>query len=189
MSDPLEAASELHEFLTAEGVSYVIIGGLAVQHWGEPRLTVAVDLTVSVRAEQAQSFVQTVISRFSTRVEEAAIFARDTRVIPIRATNGCPVDISLAIPGYEDSVMARAVLYETKPGQQLRFCSAEDLIIHKAVAGRPLDLQDIEGIVFRQRETLDARYIRDRLREFSAALEVPELAECFEGPWRRLHQG
>lgn len=159
MSDPLEAAWEIHQFLTAQQVPYAIIGGLAVQHWGEPRLTVDLDVTVSVPAERTETFVRGVTARFVPRVEHPQAFARDTRVIPIRASNGCPVDISLAIPGYEDLVMARVVEYEVEPGRRLRFCSAEDLVIHKAVAGRPLDVQDIEGIVFRQRKALDAEYV------------------------------
>ena len=74
--------------------------------------------------------------------------------------------------------MQRAVDYELEPGKIVRMCSAEDLIIHKAVAGRPRDMQDIEGIVYRQRDTLDVAY---------AAVENPELPERFEIPWRKLH--
>jgi hypothetical protein len=188
VGDPLEAAWEVHQFLAARQTPYAVIGGLAVQQWGEPRLTIDVDVAVSVSAEQTQSFVGAVLAWFTPRVKDPEEFACDTRVLPVRAANGCPVDISLAIPGYEDQVMARAVEHEVEPGRRLRLCSAEDLIIHKALAGRPLDVQDIEGVVVRQRGALDVGHIRRCLREFSAVLESPEVLECFEAAWRRLEE-
>ena len=35
----LRAAAEIARFLGDQGIPYFIIGGLALQHWGEPRLT------------------------------------------------------------------------------------------------------------------------------------------------------
>jgi predicted nucleotidyltransferase len=107
-------------------------------------------------------------------------------VVPVRAGNGCPVDISLAVPGYEDEMMRRAVDYELEPGKVVRMASAEDLIIHKAVAGRPQDLQDIAGIVYRRRQALDVAYVRRWLREFASALEMPEILDRFEQAWGRI---
>jgi hypothetical protein len=41
-----EAAWQLHRFLTERRIPYVIVGGIAVQRWGEPRLTIDVDLAI-----------------------------------------------------------------------------------------------------------------------------------------------
>ena len=46
MSLQLKAAWEAHEFFIKEGIPYAIIGGIAVQHWGEPRFTRDVDFTI-----------------------------------------------------------------------------------------------------------------------------------------------
>ena len=97
-----------------------------------------------------------------------------------------PLDISLGLPGYEDEVMRRAAPVEVAPGKQVRICSAEDLIIHKAIAGRPQDAHDIEGVVYRQFAALDAAYIRRWLREFAELLENPEIQQRFEFPWRKI---
>jgi hypothetical protein len=95
-----EAAWELHLFLRSLGISYAIIGGAAVQIWGEPRLTQDVDLTASIPLDEpAGSFIQQVFDRFPARLENALEFARQNRVILIRASNGCPVDISMGLPG------------------------------------------------------------------------------------------
>lgn len=183
----LEAAWDLHQFLTKQGLSYAIIGGVAVQYWGAPRLTVDLDLTAVVSHEEIANFVQTTAERFGSRVPDPVSFARQTRLVLIRASNGCDVDIALGLPGYEDKVIQRAVDWTLDAGKQVRLCSAEDLIIHKAVAGRPQDLVDIEGVVYRQGDALDVKYIRRWLREFAAVLESPELPERFEAPWRKLH--
>jgi predicted nucleotidyltransferase len=182
-----EAAWELQQFLSELGVPYAIIGGLAVQFWGQPRLTDDVDLTISVPIEDAEGVVRLLVERFVSRCSDPVGFARRTRVVLIHASNGCPVDISLALPGYEDEVMCRAVNYEIEPGKVVRLCSAEDLIIHKAVAGRPQDVADIEGVIYRQEDALDVSYIRLWLRELAALLEDPERIELFEKPWRTLH--
>jgi hypothetical protein len=46
-----EAAWEMHIYLSRRKIPYVLIGGLAVQKWGQPRLTKDVDLTISVPVE------------------------------------------------------------------------------------------------------------------------------------------
>jgi hypothetical protein len=186
MNQREKAAWEMHNFFSELKTQYVIIGGLAVQHWGEPRFTQDVDLTVAAPLTDFTSFIQMIVARFTSRLEDPITFARHNRVVLVRASNGCPVDISLALPGYEDEVMSRAVDYNLESDKAVRLCSAEDLIIHKAVAGRPQDVRDIEGIVYRQQDTLDVNYIRQWLHAFADILAKPDLLELFEKPWRKI---
>ena len=46
MIELVEAATELQAFCEERGWSFCFIGGLALQHWGEPRLTLDVDATL-----------------------------------------------------------------------------------------------------------------------------------------------
>lgn len=181
-----EAAWEIHQFLRLLQVPYAIIGGTAVQFWGEPRLTEDIDLTVATPLDDPETFIKHILERFSPRVEDAHQFARKSRVILVRASNDTPLDISLGLPGYEDQVVERAVAYEFAPGKQMQICSAEDLIIHKAVASRPQDIRDIEGVIFRQKNNLDATYIRQWLTIFAELLENPEIPQAFERPWKQI---
>ena len=48
-------------------------------------------------------------------------------------------------------------------GIAIRTCSAEDLIEHKAFAGRERDWLDVEGVLARQGGVLDLQVIRDEL--------------------------
>ncbi len=187
MNEQEAAAWEVHQYFQSLGLPYAVIGGMAVQWWGEPRMTKDVDLTVVAPLDQPSSvFIQRVLDRFPARIDNALEFAQRSRVILLTASNGCPVDISLGLPGYEDEVMGRVVEFELEPGQAIRVCSAEDLIIHKAIAGRPQDVRDVEGIVYRQRDALDVVIIRGWLQAFAELLDNPEIVERFERPWRRI---
>ncbi|MCL4466228.1 MAG: nucleotidyl transferase AbiEii/AbiGii toxin family protein [Chloroflexi bacterium] len=184
MNPQLEAAWQVHEFLTAQNLRYVVIGGIALQKWGEPRFTRDVDITVESSVSDPPRLVRLITEQFGSRTQDPVAFARRTRMILIKAGADIDVDISLALPGYEDHVFLRSVDFEIEPGKSIRLCSAEDLVIHKAVAGRPQDMADIQGVVQRQGEGLDATYVRDWLKAFADALDNPELPDRFENAWR-----
>lgn len=60
-------------------------------------------------------------------------------------------------------VSVHAVPRTLAPGETVTTCSAEDLIVHKAFAGRDKDWLDIEGIVTRRKQELDHQTIWDEL--------------------------
>ena len=188
MRGPLEAAIEVARFLEERGVPYFVIGGLALQYWGEPRLTHDVDITVLVEPERLEEFVKEVLSTFEPRIPNAFQFAMRHRVLLVRTKGGVPVDISLGLPGYEEVALERAVLVECPGGGRLRIIGPEDLIIHKCVAGRSRDLEDVESILVRQRLKLDLGYIRRWLRAFSEVVEGHDPLGFFEQALERARR-
>ncbi len=181
MNDLFDAAWEIHQFLSQHKIAYAIIGGFAVQQWGVPRLTVDVDLTVFTPIEQGtDELVRLIHTQFPRRVSDPYELARRARLIVTRASNGRGIDISFAIPGYWDEMLERTTDFELERGKVVRICSAEDLVIHKCIAGRPQDLRDIIGVVARQGKTLDAEYIRKWLKIFVQTLAEPKILERFE---------
>ncbi|MBM3129041.1 MAG: nucleotidyl transferase AbiEii/AbiGii toxin family protein [Chloroflexi bacterium] len=180
-----EAAWEIHRFLNRHKIPYAIIGGFAVQYWGIPRLTVDVDLTVLTPLEEGtDNFVRLILTRFHSRAPDPYELARQARLVVVQASNGSGLDISFGMPGYWDELMRRARDYELEPGKAVRLCSAEDLIIHKCIAGRPQDLRDIDGVVARQSKGLDETYIRKWLAIFAKELADSEVRDRFERAWR-----
>ncbi len=185
MIPQFEAAQVMHQFLTVRDVPYAIIGGVAVQRWGEPRFTRDLDLVVLLPPGEEAPVLRQLLAEFQPRIPDALSFALQRRVVLLTLPGLCNVDISLGLPGYEEQVIARAVDYDLGAGRVVQLCSAEDLVIHKAIAGRPQDLMDIEGVILRQGRRLDVTYIRRWLQEFALLLETNEVLQRFETPWRQ----
>ncbi len=189
MNAQFEAAWQLHRFLSPRGIPYAIIGGIAVQRWGQPRLTRDVDFTILLPPGAEEPILREIVAAFPPRIEDAVAFALEHRVLPVEVPGGSEADLSLGLPGYEEAVIARAIAYDLGEGREVRLCSAEDLIIHKALAGRPQDVADVEGVVARQGRALDVAYVRQWLEELARVAEDPEVAARFERIWAALKPG
>ncbi|MGB9773568.1 MAG: nucleotidyl transferase AbiEii/AbiGii toxin family protein [Bacteroidota bacterium] len=176
----LKAAHEIAHFLENENIPYFIIGGLALQHWGEPRLTRDVDITVLVAPERFDAFVDAVLKNFPSRVPDAREFALRHRVLLVQTEERVPLDISLGIPGYEEDAFRRAAIVEYEGTGKLRLVAPEDLIIHKCVAGRPRDIEDVEGILIRQQLNLDISLIKMWLEAFGKVIDAHNPVQLFE---------
>lgn len=169
MNLQFRAAWDIRQFFTKEMIPYAIIGGIALQFWGEPRFTRDVDVTIMIPLGKEGVVLKKILSVFIPRTPDPLQFAQKNRVCLVKSKDGCEIDISMGIPGYEEEVMRRTVECDIGEDHRVRICSAEDLIIHKAVAGRPQDLFDIESIIMRQAHKLDVKYIRKWLKEFFAS--------------------
>ncbi len=167
-----EAALRIAGTLEELGLPYAFIGGFALAFWGEPRLTA--DLDITLLADDPERAAGELLRRFKPRVQDPLAFLRQTRVLLLEV-DGVPVDIAFAMPGYEEEALRRAVRVPLSGGW-VRVLSPEDLIIHKCVAGRPRDLEDVRGILLRQRK-LDLGYIRRWLREFEGLTQHSPLGE------------
>jgi predicted nucleotidyltransferase len=181
-----DAAVEICKFLEDNHIPYAVLGGLALQHWGEPRTTQDVDIVVLASSDQEDDLLQAILQRFQPRMADALSFAKQYRVLLVRTSSDVAVDIALGIPGYEEEALRRAGKVSFNGLPQVSILSAEDLIIHKCVAGRPRDIEDVERVLLRQRVKLDLRYIRNWLREFANIIETHDPRAIFEGALKKV---
>jgi hypothetical protein len=72
----VDTAVEIASFLDDQRIPYAVIGGLAVQYWGEARTTRDVDLVVFVTPDKLDSFFNTAIDSFKPRLSDAVSFAQ-----------------------------------------------------------------------------------------------------------------
>ena len=151
---------------------------------GEPRLTKDVDLTVGVGLDGLYDLIGIVDSVGWSPLADPDEFTRKTMVLPCRVP-GSPlrVDLILADSPYEAEALIRARELGATRDDGIRYATAEDVIVHKLIAGRPRDLEDARSILLKQ-SSLDRAWIRRWLAAY-ATLSGEPLVDRFE----RLESG
>jgi hypothetical protein len=165
------AGAGAQAFCTARGWQCCVIGGLAVQRWGDPRQTRDVVLTLLTGLGGEERFIDPILSHYVGRFPEARQMAIERRVLLVETADGVPIDIALGGLPFEARVIARSTSFDVGPGVVLVMCSAEDLVVLKAFADRMQDWLDIEGIIVRQGASLDRSLV---LQELGPLLELKE---------------
>ncbi len=168
MNDLIETAAELQEFFERQRWEFCFIGGLAVIHRGEPRLTRDIDVTLLAGFSEEAKFVDLLLDNYAARMPSAREFAIENRVVLLRSNGGIPIDIALGGLPFEEEATRRACLVSYARNCTLRICQADDLIIMKAFADRSEDWRDIDGIVAKQGNQLDSKRILRHLEPLVA---------------------
>jgi hypothetical protein len=78
-------ARELQEFFRARNWKYCFIDGLALQRWGEPRVTQDIDCTLFTGFGDEISFISDLTQNYASRVENAEDFALTNRVLLLQS--------------------------------------------------------------------------------------------------------
>lgn len=168
------AAAEIEAVCRGAGFSFCFIGGLAVQRWGEPRMTADVDLTLLTGFGGEAPFVDRLLASFRGRLDDAREFALANRTLLLYSTNGTPLDVSLGAMPFEERTIERSSGWLVADGVTLTTCSAEDLIVHKAFASRDKDWLDIRGIIARRSKSLRQEIVWDELLPLLDLAENPD---------------
>ncbi len=159
----LAAAAEVQDFCKKHGWQFCFIGGIAVQRWGEPRLTQDVDLTLLTGFGKEEQFVDALLAAYAARRADARAFALSRRVLLVRTGQAVDVDIALGTVPFEQRSIQRASVWHWDEGRFLLTCSAEDLLVHKLFAGRDRDWADAESVLIRQHGKLNLDLVRSEL--------------------------
>ena len=176
-ADQLRAVAQA---LSSLGAEYMVIGGLAVGVWAEPRATKDADLSVRVLAAADEvrdglasaglEVVRGDLERALERGEAVRLRRCGRRDEPI------VVDLLFATTPFEIDALRRRRSLPVL-GVDLPVASAEDLFVFKVVAGRPRDLADASSLCDLHGATFDRARVRRWCRDFG----VGERLEDFFG--------
>lgn len=175
-----ETLGALVGWFESDEVPYTTVGGLAVSLIGRPRATQDIDVVVWLGERPWDSFVRAGEGHgFEGRIGDVLEFAARSRVILLRhAASGISVDVSCGALPFELEMIERARTLEAG-GVSIKVPPPEHLIVMKAVARRPKDLDDLEALLHTHND-LDLDVVRYWAGEFAAALEAPEILNNLE---------
>ncbi|HEU4390959.1 MAG TPA: hypothetical protein VFV34_24350 [Blastocatellia bacterium] len=175
----IKSAARLQEVLKAAGTDSIVIGGLAVSFWGDPRATRDVDFKVLVQRDDADRLIGSLPPDYrllspepkQTLTRLGFLFAEDE--------GGIRLDLLLAETNFDVEAVRRGLRLIVGSADVVTVCTPEDLIVYKMISTRVRDHDDVQGIVRRQGKKLDDDYIISWLREFEEALDDSTLVESY----------
>jgi predicted nucleotidyltransferase len=175
-----ELLKNIAQCLDDDKIPYMIIGGQAVLLYGTPRLTRDIDITLGVDTDKF-SLIENVCSKLNLRIlpDTPEDFARETKVLPAEEIKSrIRVDFIFSFTGYESQAINRTkeVRMHDYP---VKFASCEDVIIHKMIAARAIDAEDVKNILIKNKDSIDLEYVRKWLSEFGELPEQKGILERF----------
>lgn len=179
------AVRDLLRWFRSVRVPGIVIGGVAVSLLARPRATLDVDFLVLLEDGKWPSFLEAGTAfGIHPRIEDPLDFAAKSRVLLlVHRPTGIPLDGSLGGLPFERCAVERRV--RRKFGSvAVPLPRAEDLLVMKAVAGRPRDLADIASLVA-STPRLRVGEARRSVASFAAAMEEPGLLADFDEAVRR----
>lgn len=156
--------------LKKASIPYMVIGGQAVLLYGEPRLTRDIDITLGMGVDGLDRVKKILpIIGLKSLVEKEKEFVERNMVLPtMDKKSGIRVDFIFSFSTYAIQAIERAK--DIKLGRSLvRFASLEDVVIHKVIAGRARDFDDIKSILLKNPK-FDLVYIKKWLKQFDKSL-------------------
>jgi len=174
------ALADLMGWLDAAHIPSMIIGGVAASVLGRPRLTQDVDaLAVLPEADWAEAIRLAPQFNILSRIDNALQFAKRSRVLLMRhTTSGIDVDLTFGELPFERAAVANCENHDVG-GIRVRLPRVEDLLVMKAIARRPKDVEDLQGLLAAHPE-LDVTSARRWVREFAIAMSMPDMLREFD---------
>ncbi len=160
-----KAADAVVRGLGRADIPDVVVCGLALGIWGQPRSTYDVDVIVATSESEIDQLCAALTGQPEfvlvpsvcpmLRTTLVRIHLPDHRKYPVERTL---IDILVFGSAFAQSVVDRRVLMDFE-GRDYYCCSAEDLVVMKCLANRPQDLLDVSAVLKRRGDRLDREYV------------------------------
>jgi hypothetical protein len=152
----------------------MVFGGIANSVYGNPRQTFDIDIKIALdSAKPIETFIEKLGIIAEIIPQQPIQFIQDTNVLPIEVAN-VRIDLVFASLPFEIEAIRRSksIMYFDI---DLKVCTIEDLIIHKAISTRQKDWIDIEILIHDQRQIIDWPYLLKNCTELSDFLDRSEI--------------
>lgn len=180
MHNLFRSIQDLQTLLLQADISSIVIGGVAVAAWGEPRLTRDIDLKVLLGRKEAERLLSIISTGYQPLVTNPLKSLQKQALIFVQDSLGTRLDILLADTPYDVMAIKRGRDIEIQPGVIIHLCSPEDLVIYKLISTRLRDYDDARSVIQRQGDALDNSYIIHWLEQFEQALNDSTLVHEYQ---------
>jgi hypothetical protein len=170
----------LQKRLSDAGIPSIVIGGVAVGIWGDPRVTRDADLKTLLERKDADRLLAVLAPHYVSLLPDPREALRRQAMVFVQDADGIRLDLLLADTPYDVIAIRRGRDVEVQPSVTLKVCSPEDLVIYKLLSPRPRDYEDVRGVVRRQGQALDDAYVLYWLRQFELALNDSTLVSTYK---------
>ena len=175
-----KALAEIASALHATNVPWMVIGGIAIIARGVRRMTTDIDVVVRGDETTPAALLRALATRrIVPRIDNAEAFARERLVLLLcHEPTGVDFDLSFGWTTFEhEALEARSdVAYGSVVAPMAR---AEDLVIFKAMAARPKDIEDAAALILMHKD-INIDRVRRHLAELAALAEEPSLTSGLE---------
>ena len=137
-----DAFKEFIQLLNSEKVKYLIIGGWAVNLYGNPRVTADIDFFVSIESKNVDRILSA-YKKFGMDNVPREHFKKKGNIVRL----GFPptrIELITGIPGVQFTSCYKNRKEINIDGVKAKFISKNDLIKSKIAAGRNKDLADLD---------------------------------------------
>lgn len=185
MQDRLtEAVSAVGELFERLHVNYALIGGLSAAFRGNKRATEDADFLLHVPAIKLPTLLSAMEAAGCHLDQPKAIRQWNSDgILVIEWPGGVQIDLLKPVVPILHQVLERSRM-ETFGKQPLRVADAEGLLLLKLIAFRPMDQEDIRGILLANAQHLDLEWVRKEARD--AGIDQRRLQE-FESLVSEFH--
>jgi hypothetical protein len=175
-----EALRALASALRAARSRWMVIGGIAVIARGVRRMTTDIDVVVRGDSVELSKLLRVLAKHaVEPRIDDAEAFAEKNLVLLLRHTpSGVDLDLSLGWTDFERAAIASS----TKAAfgrASYPMARAEDLVVFKALAARPKDIEDAAALIL-MHAAMDLDGVRRRVTELAELADEPALVDGLE---------
>ncbi len=164
------------KFLNKEEIHYVIVGGITVLYYGNPRTTMDIDIILQLSDGNPKKLVAFMRENdfFVSEADLAVAFGEKSHCTIEDKRSMIRLDLKGVYTEADKLTLERRkeVIWHNEP---IYITSPEDLIANKLAFGSEQDIKDAEGIWVRQMGELDLRYLGGRCRTLGVREEFEEM--------------
>jgi hypothetical protein len=179
IQDSLELAEQLHPIFATLNIQYYVTGGVAATTYGEPRLTIDLDLVINVSGAELYPLIVALEAEnfYVPGVEDAVSGRMNTLQITHQQTIAT-ADIAIAT----DEVWEKIKFHRRRLIAGIYLASPEDVILNKLKWGKQSQSEkqwrDVLGIFKVQGTKLDFAYLQQWGHQLGLSAELNQAIEA-----------